>query len=643
MSETSPSVSPDRAREIGENPATERAVVHTPPDPAWAGVADLITWDTAYDKLWEAGERSGRWFIGGTLNLSVNCLDRHLAERGEQVAVHWEGEPGDRRSMTYAELHEQVCALARALRTMGVTEGDRVGLHLGWLPETVVAMLACARIGAVHTVLPAPLPVEPLADRLAPLELKVLFTQDGAWRHGTVLPLKARADEALLAGGSVEHTIVVRRTGMDVAWFEGDRWYHDLVATARPGQSTEQADELAAPVSLPSDHPIATVPQATKGGQPVSVVHGTGTLLASAVAVHRSLRTGGPFWCAGDIAWAVTQIHGIYGPLAHGDTAVMFEGTLDVPSHARAWEIIRRYGVEHMVTPPSVVRTMRGWARELPEASALPSLHRVTTAGEPVEEELAQWLGEAFASRHLRVSDAWGQLELGGIVRVTDAAPRAGGSPDTSQESAEGLPDCGLGIVDHDGHPVPDGDVGEAVLHLPWAGTMVGVEGAQAGVADTHWTRHPGSYSTGDLAMREASGQVAFLGRTDDVVSVSGQLVSLREVREVLAEHPYVAAAEVTWRKDPGLGRAIVGAVALSPEVGPDPDLDAVAVELMEAVREVMGGLARPRALLVIDRFGDELGRTERARAIATLATPDRAGSPRQVTWAQILAAAGLH
>lgn len=603
-------------------------LITTPPPDAWSQVAGQITFDTPYTRLWAPGTRSGAWFTGGTLNLSVNCLDRHLPDRGDRVAMHWEGEPGDRRSMTYAELHEQVVALARALRGMGVGTDDRVGLHLGWLPETVVAMLACARIGAVHTVLPAPLPVEPLADRLDLLDLKVLFTQDGAWRHGTVLPLKARADEALLAGGSVQHTIVVRRTGMDVAWFEGDRWYHDLVAAARPGQGSAGA---GAAVPVAADHPLATVPLANKGGHPVSIVHGTATMLAGAIAVHRRLSTGGVFWCAGDVAWAVTQFHGIYGPLACGETAVMFEGTLDVPTHTRAWDIIARYGVETMVTSPSVVRTVRGWARELPAVSAIPSLRRVATAGEPVEEELARWLVEAFGSGDLEVADAWGQLELGGIVRVTGLAEDGAALP----------PDCGLDIVDRDGRPVPHDEVGEVVLRLPWAGTMVGVEGPQAAVAETHWIRHPGAYATGDLGIRHTDGSVVFLGRTDDVVSISGQLVSLREVREVLTEHPYVEEAEVTWRKDPELGRSLVAAVALSEQAGPDPDLDVVAVELMEAVREVMGGLARPRAVLVVDRFGDELGRTQRAQAIATLATPDRAGAPRRVTWAQVLAAAG--
>ncbi|GGK71419.1 acyl-CoA synthetase [Ornithinimicrobium pekingense] len=596
-----------------------------PPTRPWTEVSERLGLLTPYRSLWEAGERSGTWMPGAELNLAVSCVERHLAERGGQVALHWEGEPGDRRSLTYAQLHEQVVALARSLRAMGVGVGDRVGLHLGWLPETVVAMLACARIGAVHTVLPAPLPAEPLADRLALLDLKVLFTQDGAWRHGTVLPLKARADEAMAAVGGIEHTVVVRRTGMDVQWFEGDRWLHDLLATSRPGVASDGGEA----VPLPVDHPIATVPLANRGGQPVSIVHGTGTMLAGAIAVHEHVSTGGPFWCAGDIAWAVTQFHGIYGPLACGDTTVMYEGTLDVPNHQRAWDIIGRYGVEVLLTSPSVVRTVRGWAREMPQVSAVPSLRRVVTAGEPVEDELAAWMRGAFGREGLEVGDAWGQLELGGIVRVTGLA------------DAPPLPDCGLAMVDHDGAVVPEGEAGEVVLTTPWAGTMVGVEGDVAEVAVAHWTRHPGVYSTGDLARRDPSGHVDFLGRTDDVVSISGQLVSLREVREVLTDHPYVRQAEVTWRKDPELGRSLVAAVTLSEEAGPSPDLDAVAVELMDAVRELLGGLARPRALLVLDRFGDELGRRERASAIATLATPDRAGAPRSVAWEQVLAAAG--
>jgi len=599
------------------------------PDPAWEKVAGQITFDTAYEELWRPGPRGGHWFVGGALNLSVNCVDRQLPGRGDRVALHWEGEPGDRRSFTYRELHEQVLALTRGLRSLGLGPGDRVGLHLGWLPETVVAMLACARIGAVYTILPAPLPAEALADRLAGMELKVLFTQDGAWRHGTVLPLKARADEALSATPGVEHTVVVRRTGMDVPWYEGDRWYHDLVAAARPGAVTPD-DE---PVAVPPDHPVCTMPQANRRGEPILIRHGTGAVLAASVAVHQQLSSGGVFWCAADITWVATQFHGIYGPLACGDTSVMYEGTLDVPNHRRAWRIVERYGVETVLTSPSVARTVRGWARSMPEVERMPTLRRVITAGEPVEEELGEWLRQALGGGELELGDAWGQLELGGIVRVVGLPTDGDLVP---------LPDCGLDIVDPDGQPLPPGQAGEAVLRRAWAGMSVGVEGGAASVDEAHWTRHPGLYATGDLAVREGEGaEVTFLGRTDDVVPIFGQLVSLREVREVLAEHPYVAAADAAVRKDPSVGRSIVAAVALKPEVARTADLDAVAVDLMDNVREMMGGLARPRAVLFVDRIGDELSRTQRTQAFATLATEDR-HTPTTVTWEQVLAAAGV-
>lgn len=659
------------------------------PDAAWARLAESLTFDTPYQELWQPGPEHGQWFTSGTLNLSVNCLDRHLEQRSDQVALYWEGEPGDRRSFTYAEVHEQVAALSRALLGMGVGLGDRVGIHLGFVPEALVALLACARIGAVHTVLPAPLPVEPLADRLEQLELKVLFTQDGAWRHGTVLPLKARADEALLAGGSVEHTIVVRRTGMDVAWFEGDRWYHDLVATTR--RATTPAP--GAPVSVPADHPLSMVTLANRGGYPVATFHGTAALLLTGMAVHQRLRSGPVFWCAGDLSWAVTQFHGIFAPLAAGDTIVAYEGTLDIPDHRRAWEIIGRYGVSTMLTVPAVMRTVRGWARQMPPLSSVPTLRRVATAGEAVEPELHEWLTQVFSGDHLEVADAWGQLQLGGIVRVTPEQPKVPGPQDSGaiandvRENTTGdnssdpppslpMPDCGLDIVDRLGQSVPDGQIGEVVLRAPWPASLVSVEGHHDGDLGSHWTRYPDCYATGDLALREVpqgteltpaeaahgdapaqieqvrSGTVVFLGRTDDVVSISGQLVSLREVRDVLLEHPFVEAADVTWRKDAELGRVIVAGVVLSahahersPHPAPDgtggPDLDAIAVELMNSVREVLGGLARPRAVLIVDRFGEELSHSQRCDGIASLATSDRQGPPRQVTWAQILAAAG--
>jgi acetyl-CoA synthetase len=598
---------------------------------AWAEVAEGLPWTRPYDELWIPGERLGEWFVGGRLNASDACIDRHLPERADQIAILWEGEPGDRRSLTFKQLHEEVRALTRGLRGLGVGHGDRVVLHLGWLPETVVAMLACARIGAVHTIIPTPLPAEALADRLEDLTPKILFTQDGAWRRGAVLPLKTRADEALSAvvGVGVEQTIVVRRTGMDVAWYEGDRWYHDLVAGSRPGRVEARPDDEAA-ASLAASHPLIAVNLANRRGRPVTVLHATANVLVNSIAVHRrGISNGGVFWCAGDVSWLGAQVHGIYGPLACGDTTVMFEGTLDVPTHTRAWEVIQSYGVETMLTSPSVVRTMRGWSHELPEMGSVKSLARVVTMGESLEPELSDWLVQDLGRGDLEVADAWGQVELGGIVRLDHPV------------DPSGMPDPGLRLVDQAGQPVPPGDAGELVLDRPWAGTMSGAEGPTADVTESHWSRHPSFYATGDLARLRADGSIEFLGRTDEVVSVSGQLVSLTEVRDVLLGHPFVQSADVVERKDTQLGRSLAAAVVLAADAFPEtPDLAAVARDLLDTVREVMGGLARPRILLFVDRFGDELTASDRRIALATLASRETSGS-LQVTWTQILATAG--
>lgn len=591
---------------------------------AWAAAGDRLMWHRPSAAVWEPGPRMGTWYPGGELNLAVNCVDRHTASRGDTVAFHWEGEPGDRRSVTYAELQEHVVTLAKALRGLGVGPGDRVALHLGLVPEAIFAMLAAARLGAVFSIVATSLPPEGLADRLASLSPKVVFTQDGAWRHGTVLPLKSRADDALSAAEGVEHTVVVRRTGMDVAWYEGDRWYHDLTATARPRQAA--GDDT--PVPTAPDHPVVSASLAHQGGEPVSVLLGAANLLVSAGAVHDHIAGDGVLWCAGNLAWSVTIIHGILGPLSRGATFVVYEGTLDVPTHARAWDIIERYAVESLLTPPSVLRTMRGWSRELPEVARRTPLARVTMAGEPVEPELRRWLGDALGDAAPDVADAWGQVELGGIVRVVGL------------NGAEPLPDCGLDVVDEAGRPVEVGGVGEVVLRHPWAGTLCGLEGTHADNLEDHWTRRDGVYATEDLAELTREDDVMFLGRADAVVSIAGQIVSLGEVKAVISENPFVADAEVTWRKDPRLGRALVAVVALRPEATESRPLDRLAVDLMDSVREVLGGLARPRAVLFVDRFGDELSPGERFRAFGALAASDTS-EPRLVPWQQVVAASG--
>ncbi|MDV6012091.1 AMP-binding protein [Haloechinothrix sp. LS1_15] len=589
----------------------------------WADIADELAWARPWQRLYQPTGEYGRWFEGGRFNLAVNCVDRHLELAGERTALYWEGEPGDRRELTYRQLHGEVVRLARALRLLGVGSGDRVALHTGWLPETVVAMLACARIGAIHALFPVPLPVEALAERLDDFRPRVLITQDGAWRHGAILPLKARADEALGALGGIEHTIVVRRTGVDVSWYAGDRWLHELLAEAAAEAGSEPE-----PGTFDPEQPVMASHLANRRGRPVTVLHGAATLAVSSLAVHRyGIADEGVFWCAADVSWVGAQAHGVYGPLLAGAAAVMFEGTLDVPTRHRAWDIVRRYGVGTLLTTPTVARMLRGWSRRPPEATAVEHLRRIVTMAEPVEPELARWLAADVGRHRVTVADAWGQVELGGIASVDPpVAPRS-------------LPDPGFTIVDGDGNEVPAGHRGELVLRRPWAGTLRAMEGSGAAdVRQRHWHRPP-VYSTHDLARRAPDGSLEFLGRMDEVVSVSGQLVSLGEVRQVLLEHPFVTAAEVVERADQRLGRSLAAVVALTGDVTADAVLAGVARELLDTVRELLGGLARPRGLAVIDRFGDELSPDALRRALALLMAGARE-DPVSLTWEQVLAAA---
>ncbi|MEJ3742736.1 AMP-binding protein [Actinomycetes bacterium KLBMP 9797] len=587
-----------------------------PADPRWAAVADTLTWTTPPSAAYEPVDRLGRWFRDGTLNAAVNCADRHPADR---AAIHWEGEPGDRRTLTFGELDREVAALAVALRSLGVAPGDRVALHLGWLPEAVAAMLACARIGAPFCLIPTPLPVEALAERLEFVAPRVLITQDGAWRHGTIIPTKSRVDEALTAAGGVQHTVVVRRTGLDVAWYEGDRWLHDLLAPARMPPPAP-VDPVPA---LPAEHPLLLTWLAHRRGRPVLAVHGTANLLAAASAVHRyGLSHGGAFWCPVDLASIGAQVHGVLGPLACGDTTVMFEGTVDIPNHRRLWDIIERYAVSTVLTTPSVLARVRGWADAAPPESSLRTLNRVIAMGEPLRPDLRAWIADRVTGEKDAVVDAWGQIELGGIVAVD--APADPGR----------LPDAGLAVVDG-ASEVPDGTAGELVLRRPWAGTLRAIEGE---IGYDHWRRWPGVYATGDRAVRHGNGQLEFLGRIDPVVSVSGQLVSLAEVRDVLLEHPFLRAAEVVSVADPRVGRRIVACVVPTPDALAGP---ALAGELVAIVREALGGLARPQTVLFADRFGTDLPDDVRRRALEVVAA-SVADATAHVTWSQVRAAATL-
>ena len=554
----------------------------------WAQAAQTLTWDRPPDRTADDdGTARADWFPGGQLNLAVNAVHRHVPDHVDRVALHWEGEPGDRRDVTYGELDREVTALADALVASGLTLGDRVALHVGLVPEAVVALLACLRVGAVPAIVPAVLPADALTDRLADLQPRVLVTQDGAWRHGVVLPLKSRADEAMTAAGTVEQTIVIRRTGIPVPWFDGDRWYDELIAAPRPGAAPGVRSH---PTPVASDHPSLVTHLPNRAGVPVGVVHSSAGLAAVAGEIHRCI-TGEPtdvVWVPAELAWLASQTHGILGPLLNGGTAVVFEGMLDTPTHRRAWEIIDRYQVRAVLVTPSVIRALRSWVGNGPTPQEVTSLRRIVTAGEAIDADTERWLARTVGHARVTVVNAWGQTELGGAI--TFRAHDDGPAP----------PDPGFRVEDADGRSVEVGQVGDLVLRHPWPATALGVL-RDGQVEATLPTFRDGALVTGDRARRLGDGELELLGRSDRVFTVAGQLVSADAIALALADHPFVADAEVVDRADSTSGRAVV-AVVQSRERPADEQL---ARELQEHVRELLGGLSQPRSVVFLDRFPD--------------------------------------
>lgn len=574
---------------------------------AWAAEAATLDWARPWELLCDQHPGpDARWFVGAELDVAANCLERHLPSRADQVALHWEGEPGDRRSFTYRQLTDEVNAFAGGLRRLGVERGDRVAIYLGMLPETVVAMLACARLGAVHSVQYSAQPPDALADRLEDLDPRVLITQDGSWRRGVVLPLKSRADEAMAAASGVEHTIVVRRTGIDIDWFEGDRWFHDVVEDGRRDPVGIEP--------LPAEQPLLVTHLGYRRGRPTGIVHRAGGFLAYASTLHRRALTSGPddvFWCAVDIGWVAGQSHGVYGPLATGATNLIFEGTLGTPTHARAWHLIERYGVNALVTSPSIARNLRQWVDSPPSRAQLGSLRSIVHLGEPIDDDTRAWLYEEVGGGRAVIRDGWGQTELGAIVTV-DPPPEPP------------LPDPGLEVLDVAGNPAEDGRPGELVLQHPWPGMLLGVRHGDPAVTERYW-RWPDRYATGDLATRGPDGRITILHRMDPVINVSGQLVSANEVRDVLEEHPLVVAAEVVAAPDQRTGQAVVACVVLDGDDGGSESSsrspDKISRELTGHVQDTLGGLARPRGVVLLDAFPDDVSRETLRSALSVLSS----------------------
>jgi len=558
------------------------------PEAFWAEQARHLTWMRPFTEVLDWQLPFARWFADGTLNASVNCLDRHVgAGSGERVAFHWEGEPGDTRTITYAELLDEVCRTANVLRALGVERGDRVAVYLPMIPELAVTMLACARIGAVHSVVFGGFSANALRERIDDSTCRVLVTADGAHRRGGTFPLKQQADEAVEGSASIEHVLVVRRTGEDVAMRDGrDMWWHDVV----PAQSA-----TCAPAEMGAEDLLFLLYTSGTTGQPKGIMHTTGGYLTQASFTHRSVFDLDPehdvYWCAADIGWVTGHSYIVYGPLVNGATSVMYEGTPNYPREDRFWEIVARYGVTQLYTAPTAIRAFMKWGRQHPDGHDLSSLRVLGSVGEPINPEAWMWYRDVIGAGDTPVVDTWWQTETGAMM----IAPLPGVTTTKPGSATFPLPGISATIVDDRGEEVAVPGGGYLVLDRPWPSMLRGIWGDEQRYRDTYWSRFEGRYFAGDGAKRDADGYFWLLGRVDDVMNVSGHRLSTTEVESALVSHPAVAEAAVIGRADPITGQAI--AAFVTPRAGFEGD-EALAKELREHVARMISPIAKPASLL---------------------------------------------
>ena len=528
----------------------------------WAQQALALDWHKEWTSILDWQLPFAKWFVGGTLNVSENCLDRHVAAgHGDQVAFFWEGEPGDERRVTYKDLLDETCRVANQLRDLGVGKGDRVAIYMGMVPETIAAMLACARIGAPHSVVFGGFTAQSLLDRINDAEARVLITADGAWRRGTVVNLKAIADEALASTRSIEHVLVLQRTNNDVAMKDGrDLWWHESVA--------RQSSECAAEV-MDSEDLLYILYTSGTTGRPKGIMHTTGGYLTQVTYTHKYVFDLKPdadvYWCTADVGWVTGHSYIVYGPLANRATSVLYEGTPDFPDKDRFWSIIEKYKVSKFYTAPTAIRTFMKWGDEYPQQHDLSSLKLIGTVGEPINPEAWVWYYKMIGGERCPVVDTWWQTETGAVM--ISALP---GATTLKPGSATfTLPGIEAGIVDDGGKPVGIPGGGYLVLSRPWPSMLRGIWGDPERYKKTYWSRFDGKYFAGDGAKRDDEGYFWLLGRVDDIMLISGHNISTTEVEHALVDHPSVAEAAVVGKIDDTTGQAIAAFVTL--RVGVDP------------------------------------------------------------------------
>ena len=565
----------------------------------WAKQAEHLHWDTKWSQVLDWSDAPfAKWFVGGKLNVAYNCVDRHVDEgNGDRVAIHWEGEPGDSRRITYAELQREVSRTANALSELGVGTGDRVAIYLPMLPEAVFSMLACARLGALHSVVFGGFSAEALRSRINDAQAKVVITCDGQYRRGKAAPLKANVDEAVQGTPSIEHVLVVQRTESEVQWDDSrDKWWHDVV----PRQSDNHS-----PQAFDSEHPLFILYTSGTTGNPKGILHTSGGYLTQAAYTHRNVFDLKPesdvYWCTADIGWVTGHTYIVYGPLANGASQVIYEGTPNTPHEGRHWEIVQKYGVSLYYTAPTTIRTFMKWGSEFPAKYDLSTLRVLGSVGEPINPEAWMWYREHIGGGTAPIVDTWWQTETGAIM----ISPLPGVTATKPGSAQVPLPGISAKVVDESGADVGPGGGGLLVLDQPWPSMLRGIWGDDQRFKDTYWSKFAdlGYYFAGDGAKYDEDGDLWLLGRVDDVMNVSGHRISTTEVESALVSHPTVAEAAVVGAKDATTGEGIVAFVILRGNAADEAGGEAAMQALRDHVTREIGPIAKPRQIMVVQEL----------------------------------------
>ena len=570
----------------------------------WAEQARTLDWARPFAKVLDWKVPYAKWFEDGQLNVSVNCLDRHVkAGRGSRVAYLWEGEPGDARAITYKELLDVTSQCANALKELGVGTGDRVAIYMPMIPELPAAMLACARIGAPFTVVFGGFSAEALAGRIRDSAAKVLITADGGYRKGSVVPLKRNADEAVARSSTIQRVLVVKRTAQEVPWTTGrDVWWHELVGVQKT---------VCEPVAVDAEHMLYLLYTSGTTAKPKGIVHTSAGYLTGVMATHKmifDIKDDDVYWCAADIGWVTGHSYIVFGPLANGTTGVMYEGVPDFPDKDRWWTIIEKYKVTILYCAPTAIRTFMKWGAEHPQKRDLGSLRLLGSVGEPINPEAWLWYHENIGGGRCPIVDTWWMTETG-MILIT---PLPGLTTLKPGSATFPFPGVGADVVDEEGKSVPLGGAGYLVLTKPWPAMLRGIYGDDQRYRDTYWSRFPGHYFAGDGAKRDDQGYFWLMGCVDDVMKISGHRISTTEVESALVSHPNVAEAAVIGREDPITGQAIFAFVTL--RAGNDGSED-LSKELHAHVVSKIGSIARPKTIM----FTPELPKTRSGKIMRRL------------------------